>query len=278
MKERDITSFVQTVWKHYRTEGRHDLAWRTHTDPYSIVVSEIMLQQTQVARVEEYFEKWMKRFPDWQSLADSKLSDVLKEWKGLGYNRRGKYLHDIAKRITAEHGGTFPHEHKQLLDLPGIGTYTAAAIRAFSFNERTVLVETNTRTAIIHHFFKNKNEVSDVEIYAILESCFITGTKAYKQPREWNWALFDYGSWLKKEVGNLNRKSKSYTKQSRFEGSDRQIRSGIVHLLSSSCPLTIEDIYKKSGLKDIERVDTQIKNLEKEGMIKRSRGKWGIVD
>lgn len=278
VSDTEIKKFIQTVWKHYHKQGRHALAWREHTDPYSIVVSEIMLQQTQVARVETYFDTWINTFPDWKTLAGAKLSEVLKVWKGLGYNRRGKYLHDISKIITNQYDGLFPQEQKNILALPGIGSYTARAIQAFSFNEREVLVETNTRTAIIYHFFQNSNGVTDKEIEEMLRRCYIQRTKAYVNPQEWNWALFDYGSWLKKEVGNLNKKSTTYSKQSRFEGSDRQIRSGVVHLLSSGGPLPITTIYKKSGISDHKRIDEQIIKLEKEQMIIKKNNRWRIAD
>ena len=271
----DITSFTSAVWRYYAKNKRDGLAWRKDTSPYSIVVSEIMLQQTQVARVEDFYDKWMKKFPNWETLARAKLSEVLVLWKGLGYNRRAKFLHECAKEVMNTHGGIFPNDEEEVRALPGIGVYTTSAILAFAYDKRQSLIETNTRTAVIYHFFKEEKKVSDKEIAMVLDACFKPGTKAYKNPREWNWALFDYGSHLKKTVGNLNRKSKSYKKQSRFEGSDRQIRSGIVHFLSSDGPKSRESIIEASGT-DSTRVGAQITALEKEGMIEYKKDRWQI--
>jgi len=277
VSDADIKSFTSTVWRYYAKNKRNDLGWRRDTSPYSIVVSEIMLQQTQVSRVEAFYKNWMNVYPDWESLAVAKLSEVLIHWKGLGYNRRARFLHQCAKEVIDKYDGVFPSEERDIRALPGIGVYTTAAIQAFAHNDRQVLVETNTRTAVIYHFFKNREAVSDKEISAVLKQCFKLGTKAYKNPREWNWALFDYGSHLKKTVGNLNRKSKTYSKQSRFEGSDRQIRSGIVHLLSSDGPRSQEEIIKIAATGP-GRVGQQIIALEKEGMIEYENNVWRIKD
>ena len=273
--KKEVGVFTSTVWRHYAKNKRDNLAWRQDVSPYSIVVSEIMLQQTQVARVEHFYNKWMRQFPNWDSLASAKLSEVLVLWKGLGYNRRAKFLHQCAKEVVDTHNGVFPTSEKEIRLLPGIGVYTTSAILAFAYNKRHSLIETNTRTAVIYHFFKDKKEVSDKEILMVLDACFRQGTKAYKNPRKWNWALFDYGSHLKKTVGNLNRKSKTYKKQSRFEGSDRQIRSGIVHYLSSEGPQSRESIIEASGT-DPARVGAQVTALEKEGMIEYKKDRWQI--
>jgi len=276
ISDKDIQEFTSRAWRYYKKFGRHDLAWRKKTDPYSITVSEVMLQQTQVTRVEEYFKKWMKEFPTIKKLSQSELSDVLKQWQGLGYNRRGKYLHDIAKKIMNDFGGVFPEESEHLRSLPGVGSYTQAAIEAFSYNKRSILVETNIRTAVIYHFFKNKETVTEKEIEHVLECCYKKGTKAYKNPREWNWALMDYGSHLKKEVGNLNKKSKTYTKQSRFEGSTRQLRSGILRYILSKGVVSALEIEKASANRKKEVAGLLIE-LQKEGMIQETSRGWRVV-
>jgi len=276
ISETEITAFTKIVWSYYKKNGRHDLAWRLHTDPYSIVVSEIMLQQTQVVRVQEYFDNWMKKFPTIQKLSNASLSDVLKQWQGLGYNRRGKYLHDIAKKITHEYGGIFPESGSDLRSLPGIGSYTESAIQAFSYNKPATLIETNTRTAVIYHFFKEKKEVTDKEIESILERCYKKGTKAFKQPREWNWALMDYGSHLKKEVGNLNKKSKTYTRQSRFEGSSRQLRSQILKYILEKPGSSEQEIIHASAGSRKQEIPHLLLTLKAEGMIMKKKRGWVV--
>ena len=277
ISEKDIQLFARTVWSFYNKQGRHDLVWRRKTDPYSIVLSEIMLQQTQVARVEEYFKKWKKKFPNWKVLSQAKLSDVLLQWQGLGYNRRGKYVHDISKMVIREYGGVFPTEGGDLRALPGIGPYTQAAIEAFSFNERSILIETNIRTAVIYHFFKDRESVAEKEIEEVLLKCYRPGTKAYKSPREWNWALMDYGSDLKKQVGNLNKKSKTYTKQSRFEGSRRQLRSGILKFILEKKKVTFEQVVNASLRKEEKEIKALLVDLEQEGMIRKTKKGWSSI-
>ncbi len=274
ISHKEINNFTKTVWGYYEKYGRHDLPWRENTDPYSIVVSEIMLQQTQVSRVLDYYKNWKKIFPNWNKLAKAELRDVLKEWKGLGYNRRGKYLHDIAKRVSQSQ---FPKDGRSLRDLPGIGEYTASAIEAFSFNHPSILIETNIRTAVIYHFFKNKNDVSDKEIRFVLEQCIKPGTKAHKNPREWYWALMDYGSHLKQEVGNLNKKSKTYSRQTRFEGSSRQLRSQILHYIVEAGPVSTAQIKRVYGSTSRSKeIESLLTALQDNNMIKKTKDKWSV--
>ncbi len=223
-----ITTFQRTVWQHYRTHGRHTLPWRKTKDPYKILVSEVMLQQTQVERVIPFYKNFLTRFPDIVTLASAPLSDVLVAWQGLGYNRRAKMLHETAKAAVKEHGGTLPKGKDALVRLPGIGPYTAGAVSAFAHNEDGIFIETNIRTVITHHFFPKKKAVSDAEILRIL-------TKAYPKgkAREWYAALMDYGAHLKSSGIRINAKSKHYTKQKTFKGSDREMRGMILRALST---------------------------------------------
>lgn len=276
--DQEITKFGRVVWNYYKKHGRDDLPWRKKTDPYSIVVSEIMLQQTQVVRVLDYYRNWMKMFPSWSRLAEASLRTVLLQWKGLGYNRRGKYLHDISKQIVGAHKNKFPQDYKDILKLPGIGPYTAAAITAFSYNQPATLVETNIRTVIIHHFFADSQSVREKQIEAILERCMKKGSKAYKNPREWYWALMDYGSHLKTTVGNLNKQSKTYNKQSRFEGSRRQLRSRLLQFIAEHKTVTdtaIKDAQHTQSRQD--EVAALLSELEQEGMITKTKGRWRIA-
>ena len=175
------TSFKSLVWRHYRLHGRRNLPWRKNTNPYRILVSEIMLQQTQVERVAPLYETFVRAFPTARKLACTPLSEVLKSWQGLGYNRRAKMLHAAAKRIAE---GRFPRTVPELEALPGVGQYTARAIAAFAYNQDVILVETNIRTAILHHFFPGKEKVSDKAVERILEELLPKG-----KAREWYSAL-----------------------------------------------------------------------------------------
>lgn len=202
-----------------------DMPWRRDTRPYFVLVSELMLQQTQVSRVIPKFEAFIAAFPDAKALAQASLADVLGHWQGLGYNRRAKFLHDAAKQVAAL--GKFPDTFEQLVKLPGVGKNTAGAILAYSFNQPVVFVETNIRTVYIHYFFADNFAVDDKEI---LEK--LTDTLDHEHPREFYWSLMDYGSWLKASgVRNIDR-SRHYKKQSRLEGSLRQMRGEIIRRLA----------------------------------------------
>ncbi|MGH7175700.1 MAG: A/G-specific adenine glycosylase, partial [Minisyncoccia bacterium] len=210
------TSFKRKVWAHYKKEGRHNLPWRKTRDPYKILVSEVMLQQTQVERVIPFYTEFTKRWPSFGALADAPLAEVLKAWQGLGYNRRAKMLRAAAKEIIERLGGKFPKTAEELDRLPGIGHYTANAIAAFAFTRDAVFIETNIRTAILYNFFAGKKKVSDTQIRRILEELLPRG-----KSRVWNLALMDYGAHLKKSGVKLNAKSRHYSRQSKFAGSNR---------------------------------------------------------
>ncbi len=182
--------FAKVVRTYYKQHGRHILPWRKTKNPYRIFVSEIMLQQTQVDRVIPKYKAFLKLFPSLVALADASLGEVLRAWQGLGYNRRAKMLHSCAKEIMESYTGKFPKDQKTLLSLPGIGPYTASAVMAFAYNEPVVLIETNVRTVFIHHFFSDQTDVTDTEILALVDR-----TLDRKNPREWYYALMDYGSY-----------------------------------------------------------------------------------
>ena len=219
----------------YKKEGRGHLPWRTTRDPYKILVSEVMLQQTQVSRVIDYYNRWIKKFPTAKALAEAPLSDVLKEWQGLGYNRRGKYLWESAKILSKKSSGRpsagtsarlFSQEY--FASLPGVGPYTAGAVVAFAFNKPTVFIETNIRTVFLHYFYANVLQntaiakISDAELLPLVAKAL---KQSNMQPRDFYAALMDYGSYLKSTGVRTNSKSKHYSKQSKFEGSTRQKRA-----------------------------------------------------
>lgn len=263
----NLNRFRTVIWKHYAEHGRHTLPWRKTHDPYKILVSEIMLQQTQVDRVIPYFKDWIKTYPNVNALAAAPLADVLRQWQGLGYNRRAKMLHEAAKAVVRDHNGRMPKTIEELGALPGVGPYTARAVAAFAYNQDVTFIETNLRTAIIHHFFSDRSGISDSEVLAVLEKVKPRWTTE-RGPREWYSALMDYGAFLKKSGVRVNVRSKGYTKQSAFEGSGRQARGAILRRLADGP----EGKMKLMKLLPSERkgqLEEQLQKLATEGMIER---------
>lgn len=265
---KDIAAFRKTVWAHYRANGRHDLPWRATHDAYRIMVSEIMLQQTQVSRVMEKYRSFLKKFPTVDSLASAPLRDVLTEWSGLGYNRRGKYLHEAAKVIVSEFGGSIKKATAE--KLPGIGPYTRAAIRVFAYSEPHTMLETNIRAAYIHHFFADMQSVSDRDIVPLMEKA-----AEEQDPRKWHWALMDYGAYLKKLHNNPTRKSASYVMQSKFVGSLREARGAIIRVLNTGAHGDLA-ISQKLAF-DERRVREALTALKRDGLVVSNRGSWRIA-
>lgn len=219
--------FQELIWQQGRLLYR-DMPWRQDTRPYYILVSELMLQQTQVDRVIPKFQAFISIFPDEQTLARASLAEVITLWQGLGYNRRAKYLHEAAKKITTDFNGAFPSNKADLMSLPGVGPNTAGAILNYAFNEPTVFIETNVRTVYFYYFFTNGELVHDKQLTQIVDQ-----TLDRNHPREFYWALMDYGSWLKKQgVGHINQ-SLHYKKQSALIGSIREIRGHIIRALTT---------------------------------------------
>lgn len=263
-----MQKFKETIWKYYRGNKRK-LPWRETRNPYKILVSEIMLQQTQAPRVIPKYNSFLKKFPDTKTLAKAKLADVLLEWQGLGYNRRALYLKQTAETIEKDFAGKFPKDFKQLTSLHGIGPATAGDILAFAWNIPTVLIETNIRSVFIHFFFKNKEKVSDKEILPLIEK-----TLDMENPREWYWALFDYGAHLK-ETHNPSRKSSHHVKQSTFKGSHREKRSKILKLILQE-PQTEQSLLKKEKYPK-EILSKILTDLQKEEMIKKVRNTFTVL-
>lgn len=261
--------FVETVWEYYRRHGRRSLPWRRTKNPYRILVSEVMLQQTQVERVVPKYTVFLKKFPTLATLASASLGDVLRVWQGLGYNRRAKMLHQCAQAVVREYKGRFPHTHSELMRLPGIGHYTAGAVMAFAFGESVSVIETNIRTVYIHHFFHDDTDVLDADIQKI-----VARTLDVTNPREWYYALMDYGTFLKKTVGNQNSRSKHYAKQSTFKNSDRQIRGAILRLLTQGT--CIRNKMHNALPFEIDRIDAQCERLIEEGMVVYSKGRYAL--
>ena len=268
--DQTLDIFSTEILSYYHTRGR-EFSWRRELSPYRVLVSEIMLQQTQTGRVEDKFRAFITRFPDFHELAVADFSEVLRYWKGLGYNRRAKYLHDIARTVVDEFDSVLPDDPDVLVRFSGIGKATAASICVFAFNTPHAFIETNIRTVYIHFFFPEQTRVADNEIMALVER-----TMDRKNPRDWFYALMDYGVMLKKEVGNLSRKSSGYRKQSRFEGSDRQLRGRILDLLLNHASL---DVGTAAQLLDQseDRIAPLFRRLTTEGLVVDENGRFRLT-
>ncbi|HSX27915.1 MAG TPA: hypothetical protein VLF60_00515 [Candidatus Saccharimonadales bacterium] len=253
----DINEFRQLVLEHF-AHNRRAMPWREHPEPYWVVVSEIMLQQTQVDRVRPKFAVFIARFPSFASLAAAPLSEVLGLWIGLGYNRRAKFLHGTAKEVMERYNGQLPRNLKELTTLPGIGPNTAGAIMAYAYNVPVVFIETNVRSVVLHYFFANQEKVSDELIREV-----VTQTLDTSNPREWYWALMDYGSYLKKQHGNNISRAASYRRQSTFKGSLRQVRGKVIALLATT-PRTTHEL---ENLVNDERLTQVLAQLSHEKLI-----------
>ena len=260
-----IRAFRHLVWDHFRSRGRK-FPWRETRDPFAILVSEYMLQQTQVGRVAEKFPPFLARFPDTATLARAPLREVLAAWQGLGYNRRAVALHRAAALLVAEHGGRVPDDRDALLALPGVGPSTAGGILAFAFNRPVVLLETNIRRVFLHHFFPGRRPVPDRDILPL-----VAATVDRKRPREWYWGLMDLGSDMRNLPENPNRRSPSHRPQSPFHGSDRQIRGRLVRALAREGILDLPEAGEAAGC-DPDRLDRILRGLEGEGFLERIPG------
>jgi len=265
-----IRAFRVKIRAHYRRHARK-MPWRETRDPYRILVSEIMLQQTQVDRVRAIYASFLGAFPDVAALASAPLERVIAAWQGLGYNRRAVALHRCACIIEREHRGSIPDDTAALDALPGIGAATAAAIRAFAFDAPVVFIETNIRRVFIHEFFSGREAVADAELLPLIAAALDRGS-----PREWYYALMDYGSALARRVPNPNRRSRSYTRQSRFEGSDRQLRGAILRALVGATALTASVIARAAGGERV-RVLRLLGDLEREGFVQRAARRFAIA-
>ena len=278
----EIDAFRRRATERGRAVWR-DLPWRHTDDPWAILVSEVMLQQTQVSRVEGKWEAWMESFPSARALADAPLEPVLALWQGLGYNRRALNLKRAAEIIAAEHAGHVPADEAALLSLPGVGPATAAGVRAFAWGLAGVYLETNVRAVFIHEFFAGRERVTDAEIVPLVRATCPDDGPAV---REWYWALLDWGARLKREGPNPTRRSGSHTVQSAFEGSHRQKRAWLLRRVLEA-PCTTGELA--AALADYERaagrtpptfgeVAAIVEELAGEGFVECAEGVWHCAE
>ena len=259
LTSKQIEQFQNTVLKHGEKLYR-EMPWREDTNPYNVLLSEIMLQQTQVSRVLLKYEEFKSAFPTLQALADADFQEVLSHWSGLGYNRRARFLHETAKMLATQK--SFPDDADSLQKCPGIGENTAAAIVVYAFNKPLPFLETNVRTVLIYSFFQDSTE--KIEEHVLMD--LAEQTLYEKNPRKWYWALMDYGTYLKKTEGNFNRKSTKHTVQSKFEGSFRQKRAATLRFLLKNGPMTKGELSEIQGFDETLMVEI-IESLKKDSLV-----------
>lgn len=266
----EIKAFKKTVWSYYKL-NRRAMPWREKNTPYHVFISEIMLQQTQVARVMEKFPQFIKLFPNFKALAVAPLNELLGAWQGMGYNRRALYLKKTAKMVVRDYGGRLPQSPEELEKLAGVGPATARSIAAFAWNSPEVFIETNVRAVFLHHFFAGRSGVSDKELISFVEQALDKD-----RSREWYYALMDYGTMLKKTNKNPSRASAHHVKQSKFEGSMRETRGKIIKLLTVGSPLTDVMLARRAAEPAI-KITAALTGLVRDGLVKKDGRKFAIA-
>jgi A/G-specific adenine glycosylase len=277
-----LSAFVRRVLVEGRLHHR-DFPWRSTRYPYAILVSEVMLQQTQASRVVPYFESWMAGFPTLEALAAAPLEAVLRAWAGLGYNRRAIALKRTAERLVAAHresGGSgpasIPCDEASLRGLPGVGPATAAGILAFAYGEHAAYLETNVRTVFLHEWFADASEVPDREIRPLVIEAARIAAALGVDARTWNQALLDYGVHLKRSVPNPSRRSAHHARQSRFEGSRRQVRARVLRMVIAAPGCGTEEVASRLGLEPGGALEI-LEALEAEGFLIAREDGWSIA-
>lgn len=258
----EFREFKRKILNFFAAQGR-SFPWRDTFDPYEILVSEIMLQQTQADRVVPKYLNFLSRFPTFDALAAAKLPDVLIVWQGLGYNRRALALKALAEQVSTEYSGSLPSTEAELIALPGIGPYTARAILVFAFLQSHALIETNIRAVYLHHFFADHTRITDRDLLPL-----ILETLPRTNARHWFYALMDYGSHLKKAVPGVGRSSAHYVKQSKFQGSNRQARGALLRALAQHETATLASLIEATGF-ERARLEHGLAQLLAEGFVKK---------
>jgi A/G-specific adenine glycosylase len=265
-----LDRFRGDVWDYYRA-NRREMPWRDVDDPYAVLVSEVMLQQTQVVRVIDRYREWMAAFPTLQALAAASLSAVLELWQGLGYNRRAVALKRAAEETVERFGGALPRDAAALRTLPGVGPTTAAALLNYAFQEPAPFIETNVRAVFLHHFFPDAEGVPDSALMPLVEAAW-----DLSDPRGWGYALMDYGVFLKRSETNPSRRSRHHARQSRFEGSKRQTRARLLRAVLAAPGGPSEAYAEDSGVGTAD-ADALLEELASEGFLACEAGRWIVA-
>jgi A/G-specific adenine glycosylase len=262
-------AFRRLVRQYFKSSGRV-FPWRETCDPYEVLVSEVMLQQTQTERVLPKYTDFLRLFPKCEVLAQAPLAEVLSAWQGLGYYRRALNLQAAARAVTAEWHGKFPRQVEQLRELPGVGPYTAAAVAVFAFGAVVPMIETNIRTVYLYTFFPHRRGVADAEIVQCIEE-----TLDRRNPRDWFYALMDLGVELKRHRKEINQRSKHYVRQSKFEGSHRQVRAAVLRLISEQRWIASAELTCRVQGRP-ERILQALSELEREGFVRAVAGGYAV--
>jgi A/G-specific adenine glycosylase len=262
LSHRQVRRFRHIIYGYYRVHKR-EMPWRQTRNPYHILVSEIMLQQTQVERVMGKYGDFLAKFPDFGTLAGAPWPEVMAVWQGLGYNRRALSLKRLAQAVMENWGGVLPAKEEDLRSLPGIGPATAGALLAFAFEQPVTFIETNIRRVFLHFFFSRRTGITDGEILPL-----VAETLDHERVRDWYYALMDYGVELKKTGPNPNRRSAHYSRQSPFNGSNREVRGRILQTLLSRPALSVEELARTMGISHT-RTRAALEQLLAEGFVIR---------
>lgn len=260
--------FLSCIYEFYDRNYRH-LPWRNTDNPYHILVSEVMLQQTQVSRVVEKYSSFIKKFPTVEALAQASLHDVLAAWQGLGYNRRAKYLWQAAQIIVSQYNGTVPDNHHALHKLPGLGKATAASVAIFAFSRSELYIETNVRTVYIYSFFADNEKVSDAMIEPLLKVTIDT-----TNPKKFYNALMDCGTYIKQHY-NFSRHSAHYTVQTPYSTSLRKVRGDIVRYIVNNGAANNDMLVQSLGYAP-EKIQKALEALCRENMVCDDNGIYTI--
>ena len=258
------------VYDHYRSH-RRSFPWRETRDPYAILVSEVMLQQTQVERVTGKYREFIAAFPDFATLASAPLQQVPACWQGLGYNRRAVSLKRCAEVVMERWGGELPVSVDEVQSLPGIGPYTARAVAAFAFDLPVVFIETNIRTVFIHLLFPDTDKVHDRDLLPL-----VAASLDREHPREWYSALMDYDAFLKRQHPNPSRRSAHHVRQSPFKGSNREVRGMLLKAVLDCPGLTAAELSGRL-CSDADRVGRNLRQLCEEGFLVVRRKRFFVA-
>jgi len=269
-----IDDFIDTVVAR-GNELYRDFAWRRTSDPYAVLVSEVMLQQTQTSRVERYYDAWMAKFPVLDALAAASTHDILEAWQGLGYNRRALALKRAVDEVCEYHGGVLPASVQELITLPGIGAATAAGVLVFAHDRHAPYLETNVRAVLLHEFYPEDDGVSDKELRSLLISIDERAQARGISAKSWNYALLDFGAHLKKTHPNPSRRSKHHNRQSPYEGSRRQKRARLLEAILANPGQSTQDLAEFYSY-DPDLTESILGDLAQEGFVYQQNGTWTV--
>jgi A/G-specific adenine glycosylase len=269
--EKKVTEFQRMIFSWWESH-RRDLPWRKTHDPYRILISEVMLQQTQVSRVLPKYEEFLTLFPDVQVLAGATVASVLRAWKGMGYNRRALYLHKTAQVVMSEHKGVFPMIESELLKLPGLGIYTVRALLVFAYKKDVAMVDTNVRQIITHYFFSGEKQSATV-VQKIADSLVPKGLSW-----EWHQALMDYGALAMSRIKPKSPQSRK--KAIPFRESNRFYRGRIMDLLRENTREENELVYEIATRynKSEDLVEVILEGLVSEGLVVKKSTKISLPE